>query len=107
MVERHVVEVRLLSKQIAAFTEERPGGVEYRADDPGVEIVRAGRGVTLGEFAAVGRGSANNGVGEHRGPQVGDLPKLGGKAKIQRGYDEFQSCAPAQRSGSGEQSSHE
>src|SRR5215470_10110865 len=107
MVERDVVEVGLLSEQIATLAKERAGGVEHRTNDPRVEIVGAARSVTLSEFAAVGRGATNNSMSEHGGPQVDDPPKPGGKAEIQRRHDKLQSRPPTQRSGTGKQPPHE
>ena len=48
VVERGVVEFGFLCEQVAGLTEERTGGIEDGAGDPGVEVVGPGGGVALG-----------------------------------------------------------
>jgi len=95
VVERGVMEVGLFGEEVAGFAEEGAGGVEDGAGDPVVEVVGAGRGVALGEFAAVSGGAADDGVGEGGGMRVGDVPELGGKAVVQGGDHELEAGSAA------------
>ena len=58
VVERRVADVRLLREQVPCLAEQRAIRVEHRAHHPGVEVVRARRGIVTDELPAVRRRAA-------------------------------------------------
>jgi hypothetical protein len=97
VVEPHVAELGLGCEQVARLAEQRAGGVQHRSLDPAVVVAGAGGGVVAGELAPVGGSTAGDRVhldGERR---VGDIPELRRQLVVERGDDELEPGAPAQR----------
>jgi hypothetical protein len=77
VIEPHVVEFGFGRQQVAGFPEQRARRVQHRSLDPAVEVASSGRGIVPGEFAPVGRGTADDSVHLDGQRRIGDTPELG------------------------------
>jgi hypothetical protein len=107
MVERDVVQLRLIGEQVTGLAEQRAGGRQHGAQHPGVEVVRIGRGVVADELAAVRGSAAHDGVDLECGERVGHAPELGGQLVIEGRHDELEARPSAQGRVATEQPPHE
>jgi hypothetical protein len=106
MVERGVMDVGFLGKDVAGLAEQRSAWVEDGAAHPPIKVAGIRWGVVLNELPAIRRGSAHDGVCQHRGVEISYSPELPGEPEIECRNDQFESGPAPQRRASCQELAH-